>query len=139
MRCRRSQNRTRARVVSRTAGEGLSEEDRIRSAAEHLPAAGDRPDAEGAGRRAVDAGRPQAGHRRNDHHVGEPARRAGLHVRRAHTERLAQGLRSCQPPARLDQSRRFGTVQTGTETAVFNQGLVVCPRNIVSDIVNRWQ
>ena len=55
------------------AGKGLSQEDRVGAAAQHLPAAGDRPDAEGADRGEVDAGRPEAGHRRHHHHVGEPA------------------------------------------------------------------
>ena len=78
-----------------TAGKGLSEEDRVRSAAQHLPAAGDRPDAEGADRGPVNTGRSQAGYRRHHYHVGEPAKRARLHVRFAHTKRLAQGLSAC--------------------------------------------
>ena len=44
------------------SGEGLSEEDRINPASQHLPASGDRPDAEGACCRSVDTGRPQTGH-----------------------------------------------------------------------------
>ena len=76
-------------------GEGLPEEDRIDPASEHLPATGDRPDAEGADSGPVDTGRPQAGHRRNDYHVREPPRCSRLHVRRTHTECLAQGLSSC--------------------------------------------
>lgn len=67
-------------LVHTATGEGAAEEDGSPPAHEHLPAAGDRPDAAGHRAGAEHPDGSQAGHRRDHHHEREPARRPGLHV-----------------------------------------------------------
>ena len=61
-------------------GERTSEEVGSLPAHEHLPASGDRSNADGHSSGAIDPQGPQAGHRRDHHHEREPARCPGLHV-----------------------------------------------------------
>ena len=73
------------------AGESAVAKVRGDPADEHLPAAGDRPDAKSDQRGASHSAGFEAGHRRNDHNEREFEGRLGSDVRRAHTPAVEKG------------------------------------------------